>query len=59
MVLYDTSVTKVISRRDLFVGRYQVNKAKVGWVVTLMNNFGVDKTQTGLSRVDRTKCLFH
>jgi hypothetical protein len=34
---------------------YQVNKAKQGYVVTLMNNFGVDKTQTGLARVDRSK----
>jgi hypothetical protein len=34
---------------------FQVNKAKSGWVVMLMNNFGVDKTQSGIARVDRTK----
>jgi hypothetical protein len=33
---------------------YQVNKAKAGWVVTVMNNFSVDKSQTGIARVDRT-----
>ena len=35
---------------------YQINKAKTaagGWVVTLMNNEGVDKTQSGIARVDR------
>lgn len=31
---------------------YQLNKAKDGWVVTLFNNRGVDKTQTGIARVD-------
>jgi hypothetical protein len=34
---------------------YQVNKSKDGWVVMLMNNQGVDKTQNGIARVDRTK----
>jgi hypothetical protein len=32
---------------------YQVNKTKDGWLVTLFNNHGVDKTQTGIARVDR------
>jgi hypothetical protein len=34
---------------------FQVDKPKSGWVVMLMNNFGVDKTQSGIARVDRTK----
>jgi hypothetical protein len=32
---------------------YQVNKTKDGYVVLLMNNRGVDKTQNGVARVDR------
>jgi hypothetical protein len=32
---------------------YQVNRTKDGWLVTLFNNRGVDKTQTGIARVDR------
>ena len=32
---------------------YQVNKTKDGWLVMLMNNRGVDKTQSGIARVDR------
>jgi len=32
---------------------YQVNKTKDGWLVMLMNNRGVDKTQNGVARVDR------
>jgi hypothetical protein len=31
---------------------YQLNKTKDGWLVTLFNNRGVDKTQTGIARVD-------
>ena len=34
---------------------YQVNKNKAGWVVTLVNNKGVDKTQSGIARVDRSQ----
>ena len=34
---------------------YQINKAKTGWVVMLVNNWGVDKTQSGIARVDRSK----
>jgi len=34
---------------------YQLNKTKDGWVVMLMNNHGVDKTQSGIARVDRSK----
>ena len=36
---------------------YQLNKGAAAgtWVVTLMNNHGVDKTQSGISRVDRSK----
>ena len=32
---------------------YQLNKTKDGWVVMLVNNNGVDKTQNGVARVDR------
>ncbi len=33
--------------------QYQVNRTKDGYVVLLMNNRGVDKTQSGVARVDR------
>jgi hypothetical protein len=33
--------------------QYQVNRTKDGYVVMLMNNRGVDKTQHGVARVDR------
>ena len=33
--------------------QYQVNRTKDGYVVLLMNNRGVDKTQHGVARVDR------
>jgi len=32
---------------------YQVNRTKDGWLVALVNNRGVDKTQNGVARVDR------
>jgi hypothetical protein len=32
---------------------YQLNKTKDGYLVLLMNNRGVDKTQSGVARVDR------
>ena len=32
---------------------YQVNRTKDGYLVMLMNNSGVDKTQNGVARVDR------
>ena len=32
---------------------YQVNKIKDGYLVLVMNNIGVDKTQSGVARVDR------
>src|SRR5262249_6150078 len=32
---------------------YQLNKTKDGWLVGLFNNRGIDKTQTGIARVDR------
>jgi hypothetical protein len=32
---------------------YQVNRTSAGWLVLLMNNRGVDKTQNGIARVDR------
>jgi hypothetical protein len=32
---------------------YQVNKTKDGWLVALVNNRGIDKTQSGVARVDR------
>jgi hypothetical protein len=32
---------------------YQLNKTKDGYVVMLVNNRGVDKTQNGIARVDR------
>jgi len=32
---------------------YQVNRTKDGWLVALVNNRGLDKTQNGVARVDR------
>jgi hypothetical protein len=32
---------------------YQINWTKDGWLVMLLNNAGVDKTQTGIARVNR------
>jgi hypothetical protein len=32
---------------------YQVNRTKDGFLVTLVNTLGIDKTQNGLARVDR------
>jgi hypothetical protein len=32
---------------------YQINKTRDGWLVLLVNNRGVDKTQNGVARVDR------
>lgn len=32
---------------------FQVNKTKDGWLVALVNNRGIDKTQNGVARVDR------
>jgi hypothetical protein len=32
---------------------YQVNRTKDGWLVALLNNRGLDKTQHGVARVDR------
>jgi hypothetical protein len=32
---------------------YQVNRTKDGWLVALVNNRGIDKTQHGIARVDR------
>src|SRR5262249_42116371 len=32
---------------------YQVNKTKDGYLILLVNNRGVDKTQNGVARVDR------
>ena len=34
---------------------YQVNKTATGYLVLLVNNRGVDKTQNGVARVDRRK----
>lgn len=36
---------------------YQINKTKNGWLVALFNNQGIDKTQNGIARVDRTKFI--
>ncbi len=36
---------------------YQVNKTKGGYLVMLMNNRGVDKTQNGVARVDRRQSV--
>jgi len=36
---------------------YQVNRTKDGYVVLLMNNRGVDKTQNGVARVDRRQSV--
>jgi hypothetical protein len=32
---------------------HQLNRTKDGWLVTLVNNRGIDKTQHGIARVDR------
>lgn len=32
---------------------YEVNRTKNGYLVSLINNRGIDKTQTGIARVDR------
>ncbi len=32
---------------------YQMNRTKDGWLILLVNNRGVDKTQNGVARVDR------
>jgi len=32
---------------------YQLNRTKNGWLVMLVNDHGVDKTQTGIARVNR------
>src|SRR5947207_15549302 len=32
---------------------YQVNRTRDGWLVALINNRGLDKTQHGVARVDR------
>jgi hypothetical protein len=32
---------------------YSLNRTTEGWLVTLVNNRGVDKTQHGIARVDR------
>jgi len=34
--------------------QYQLNKTKDGWLVMLVNGHGVDKTQNGVARVDRS-----
>lgn len=34
---------------------YLVNKTKDGWLLGIFNNQGIDKTQNGIARVDRTK----
>jgi len=36
---------------------YQLNRTKDGYVVLLMNNSGVDKTQNGVARVDRRQAV--
>ena len=36
---------------------YQFNKTGNGWIVALFNNQGIDKTQNGIARVDRTKTV--
>lgn len=36
---------------------YQVNQTKNGYVMLLMNNRGVDKTQNGVARVDRRQAV--
>jgi hypothetical protein len=33
---------------------YSLNKTKNGWLVALFNHRGLDKTQNGIARVDRT-----
>jgi hypothetical protein len=36
---------------------YSFNKTKDGWLVALYNHRGIDKTQNGIARVDRTKAV--
>jgi hypothetical protein len=36
---------------------YQVNRTRDGWLVMLINNLGVDKTQSGVARVDRSQAV--
>ena len=36
---------------------YQVNRTKDGYAVALFNNRGVDKTQSGVARVDRRQVV--
>ena len=36
---------------------YQVNKTRDGYLVLLMNNRGVDKTPSGVARVDRRQSV--
>jgi len=43
----------VNGKRPLGEVMYQLNRTKDGWLVMLMNDHGVDKTQTGIARVDR------
>src|SRR5207237_1406726 len=40
-------------RRPRGVVAYQVNRTKDGYLVALFNHRGIDKTQTGIARVDR------
>ncbi len=37
--------------------QYQVNRTRDGFVILLMNNRGVDKTQNGVARVDRRQVV--
>jgi hypothetical protein len=50
-VSVETADGKPVSGEVMF----QVNRTKDGYVVLLMNNRGVDKTQHGIARVDRTQ----
>jgi hypothetical protein len=36
---------------------YSLNKTKDGWLVALYNHRGIDKTQNGIARVDRTRAV--
>jgi len=48
--LYDTAGNHIAGKL-----MYLVNRTKDGWLVGLFNNQGIDKTQNGIARVDRTR----
>jgi hypothetical protein len=51
--LLPVDVRKADGKRPAGEVMYQVNRTKDGYLVTLVNTLGIDKTQNGLARVDR------